>query len=75
MLNKRATIYFKPELHKALHMKAINTDRSISDLVNEATQILLQEDYEDLKAFEDREKESVISFESMLEQLKKDGKI
>ena len=29
-------MYFEPELHRALRLKAADTDRSISELVNEA---------------------------------------
>lgn len=42
--NKRATVYFDPELHRALRMKAADTHRSISDLVNEAVRRALKED-------------------------------
>ena len=31
---KRATIYFDPDLHRALRLKAAETDQSVSDLVN-----------------------------------------
>ncbi len=34
--NKRATIYFDPDIHLALRLKAAETDRSVSELVNEA---------------------------------------
>ena len=33
---KRATIYLDPFIHKALKLKAVETSRSMSDLVNEA---------------------------------------
>ena len=33
---KRVTIYFDPDLHKALKLKALETSRSITDLVNQA---------------------------------------
>ena len=47
---KRATVYFDPELHRALRVKAAETERSMSDLVNEAVQLSLAEDAEDLAA-------------------------
>ncbi len=37
---KRATIYFDPDLHKALRLKAAETSRSITELVNEAVEKL-----------------------------------
>jgi predicted HicB family RNase H-like nuclease len=41
---KRATVYFDPTLHKALRLKAVETSRSVSDLVNEAVREALSED-------------------------------
>ena len=72
---KRATIYFDPNLHKALRLKAVETSRSVSDLVNEAVREALSEDAEDLLAFEDRADENLISYEEMVKRLKKDGRI
>ena len=51
---KRATVYFDPHLHRALRIKAAETDRSVSELVNEAIRHSLAEDAEDLAAFEAR---------------------
>ena len=72
---KRATIYFDPNLHKALRLKAVETSRSVSDLVNEAVREALSEDAEDLLAFEERADENLISYEEMVKRLKKDGRI
>lgn len=72
---KRATIYFDPDLHKALRLKAIETSRSVSELVNEAVREALAEDAEDLLAFEERANEVLISYEEMIKRLKKDGRI
>ncbi len=74
-LTKRSTIYLDPDLHKALRLKAVETERSISDLVNEAVKNVLIEDSIDLKAFEERKNEPVFSFEEVLKKLKKNGKI
>ena len=52
---KRATIYFDADLHRALRLKAAETDQSVSDLVNLAVQLSLAEDVEDLAAFEARD--------------------
>ena len=72
---KRATVYFDPNLHKALRLKAVETSRSVSDLVNEAVREALSEDAEDLSAFEVRADEALISYEEMIKRLKKDGRI
>ena len=72
---KRATVYFDPELHRALRVKAAETERSMSDLVNEAVQLSLAEDAEDLAAFADRVKEPSLPYESVVKDLKRRGKI
>ncbi len=72
---KRATVYFDPELHRALRVKAAETDRSMSDLVNEAVQLILVEDAEDLAAFKDRVNEPSLRYEDVVKDLKRRGKI
>ena len=73
--SKRATIYLDPALHKALKLKAVETSRSVSDLVNDAVRESLAEDAEDLQAFAFRAAEPLVSYESMVKQLKRDGLI
>ena len=72
---KRATVYFDPDIHRALRVKAAETDRSISELFNEAVQFRLAEDAEDLAAFVERAHEPNLPFEDVLKDLKKRGKI
>ena len=72
---KRATVYFDPYLHRALRLKAAETDRSISELVNEAVRAALAEDVSDIEAFEVREKEPDYAFEDVVKDLKRRGKI
>jgi plasmid stability protein len=72
---KRATIYFDPDLHKALRLKAAETSRSITDLVNAAVREALTEDADDLAAFEARTAEPLVSYDEMVKNLKKDGRI
>ena len=74
-LQKRATVYFDPELHRALRLKAVETDRSLSELVNEAVKLTLAEDAEDLAVFEERAAEPDLPFESVVKDLKRRGKI
>ena len=71
----RATIYFEPEIHKAIRLKAADTHRTLSDIVNEAVRAALREDQEDLAAFEDRVAEPIISYEALLKDLKANGKL
>ena len=72
---KRATIYFDPDLHKALKLKAVETSRSITDLVNEAVREALSEDAEDLAAFDKRKNEPLVSYEQMIKKLRENGSI
>jgi len=72
---KRATVYFDSELHRALRLKAAETDRSLSGLVNEAVRINLAEDAEDLAAFKQRAREPNLPFEDVVKDLKRRGKI
>ena len=72
---KRATVYFDSDLHRALRLKAAETDRSMSDLINEAVKLTLAEDAEDLAAFEERAGEPNLPFESVVKDLKRRGKI
>jgi hypothetical protein len=74
-LTKRVTIYFDTNLHKALRLKSVETSRSVSELVNDAVKEALAEDSEDLKAFEERAPEHLMSYEEMVKRLKKDGRI
>lgn len=72
---KRTTVYLDPTLHKALQLKAIETSESISELINDAIRIVLAEDAADLRVFEERKHEPLISFEKILKDLKKHGKL
>ena len=74
-MTKRSTVYFDPEIHRALRLKAASTDRSISELVNEAVRQALKEDQEDLAALQERAAEPAISYEALLEDLKAHGKL
>jgi plasmid stability protein len=72
---KRATVYFDPDLHRALRLKAAASDKSVSDMVNEAVKLTLAEDAEDLVAFARRKREPNLDFEQFVKALKRRGKI
>ncbi len=72
---RRATIYFDPDLHKALKIKALETSRSITDIVNQAVRESFAEDAEDLLAYEERQSEPLISYDQMLKNLRRNGRI
>lgn len=72
---KRATVYFDPEIHRALRLKSAATERTISDVVNEAVKLSLAEDAEDLAAFDSRAKDPELEFEKVVKALRRRGKI
>ena len=74
-LSKRSTVYFDPSIHQALRLKAAATHVSLSELIDEAVSLLMREDQEDLNAFSERAKEPEMSYEALLNDLKKHGKI
>jgi hypothetical protein len=72
---KRATIYLEEDLHRALKLKSVEADKSISHLVNDAIRITLSEDLEDLSDVENRTKEKTVSYEDFLKELRSRGQI
>lgn len=73
--SRRATVYLDPEIHRALKLKAAVSDRSISEMVNEAVRLSLAEDAEDLAAFEDRVAEPDVDFDSFVKSPRRRGRI
>jgi len=72
---KRTTIYFEPEIHKALRLKSVVSERSISEMVNDAVRTSLAEDAEDLAVFDDRADEPTIDFEDFVKKMKRRGRL
>jgi predicted transcriptional regulator len=72
---KRATIYLDSELHRALRLKAAATDRSISEIVNEAVRRSLAEDAADLAAIENRVAEPEVDFAVVVKNMKRRGRL
>ena len=64
---QRATVYLDPSLHKALSVKAAHTGGTISET--------FAEDAKDLAAFGKRAKEPSLSFEAVLKDLRRRGKL
>jgi plasmid stability protein len=73
--SKRVTVYFDPVVHKALRLRAAASDRSVSDMVNDAVRVSLAEDATDLKTFSARRKEKSVSFKSFVTGLKRRGQL
>ena len=74
-LTKRSTVYIDPDLHRALKIKSLETEHSMSELINEALRAQLSEDEEDLALFGSRNSEKSMSFESFVKKLRQSGKI
>jgi hypothetical protein len=72
---KRATVYFEPEIHRALRLRAAAADRTISDMVNDAVKLALAEDAADLEAFGERRREKSSSLESFVRDMKRRGRL
>lgn len=72
---KRATIYFDPDLHRALRLKSAESEQSMSDIVNEALSALLREDAKNIADVRERENDPVISFEDFVTKLRERGKL
>ncbi|MBL0720251.1 CopG family transcriptional regulator [Piscinibacter sp. Jin2] len=71
----RSTLYLAPELHQALRLKAAVSQRSMSDIVNEALREALRDDQDDLSTARARAEEPAMAYEAFLAQLKADGTI
>lgn len=69
----RSTVYLDPELHHALRLKAAQSRRSMSEIVNDALREALREDQEDLAAVRSRAREKPLDYEAFLAKLKADG--
>lgn len=74
-LSKRSTVYFEPQIHQALKIRAASTEVSVSEIIDEAVRLLMREDQEDLNAISNRVAEEEISYEALLDDLKKNDKI
>jgi len=75
VLSKRATIYFDPDIHKILKIKAAESSTTISELINRMIKYELQNNrniFPDEKA---ADKQQSIYSGRLVEKLKKDGKI
>jgi hypothetical protein len=73
--SKRATIYFDPEIHRALRLKAAAAERSMSDVVNDAVRSTLAEDADDLETCDARRREVPLSFDAVVKDMRRRGRL
>lgn len=72
---RRTTVYLDPHLHRALRLKAAETETTVSDLLNQALRRALAEDGEDLEAAADRVAEASRPFEAFVKDLRRRGRL
>jgi nitrate reductase assembly molybdenum cofactor insertion protein NarJ len=75
MKRARATVRFEPEIHRVLRLNAAAMERSVSELVNDAAGLAPGEDAEDLEAFEQRRSGPMLSFDQVVKDLRRRGRI
>jgi len=74
-MSTRTTVSLEDDLLKLLKLKAVETSTSVSNLLNNILFDAFREDGNDLEIFRDREKESSISFESFLQELRSENRL
>jgi len=67
----RATVYFVPDLHEALRLRAAKSGVSVSQLVNEVLRESLSDDAADLEAFLLQQEQRNVSFEQFMCELRR----
>ncbi len=72
---KRVTVYLDSKLHQRVRTKAAKLEQSVSCLVNEALRRTLSEDAADLAAFRERAGEPNLSFQDVVQDWKRRGKL
>jgi Arc/MetJ family transcription regulator len=72
---RRTTVYFDPDVHRALRLKAAANDRSLSETVNAALRSALGEDADDLAAAKQRRHERAVDFEDFVQSMRRRGKL
>jgi hypothetical protein len=72
---KRITVYLDADLHRALRLKGAESDRSVSDLINGAVRDMLIQDAMDIESLRNRRSEPAITFEGVIKELRRRGKL
>jgi hypothetical protein len=67
-LSAKTTIYLNPSVKKFIQHKAVAEGRSVSDIINDSFEDML-EDLEDIKEVQKRRNEPSVSFEEVLKDL------
>ena len=67
------TVYLNPRIAKAAKVRAALSDKSLSDLVNEALAKRLRRDADDLELIRERSKEPTRDYDDFVKEMRKDG--
>jgi hypothetical protein len=71
----RTTVYLQEAIYKALRLKAAETNKKMSEIVNQALKQALMEDLEDIQDIDDRKAEPSRPFEDFIKELKSNGQL
>lgn len=76
-MTTKATLYLDSTMYKTFKLRAVESGKSVSALLNDAMQAQLNEDLEDINTIRSRldKKDKLLSYEEALQQLKNDGLI
>lgn len=74
-VSMRTTVNLNEKLLKSLKQRALDTDATVSTLIEQAVANQLLEDYEDIESAAAREHEPTHSFESLVTEFKAEGLI
>lgn len=74
-LSQRSTVYFDPEVYQTLESRAASRNVSVSELIDEAVRLLINEDQQGTRSLSNNADKEEISFESIIDDLKEDGQL
>jgi ppGpp synthetase/RelA/SpoT-type nucleotidyltranferase len=74
-MTTKATLYLDSKMYKTLKLRAVETNQTISGLMNEALQAQLAEDLDDINSIHSRlaKKGKPLSYEAALKELQDSG--
>lgn len=70
-----SVIQLEPDLEAALQFKAELLHQTVSEMVNQAVRLVVEEDQADLAAFDERAAEPTISLDELIQELKVHGQV
>ena len=74
-VHRRSTIYFEPDVYRALRLHSASIDRNVSEVVNDIVRRALKADLADLALARKRRKEPRQDLETVVKDLRRRGKI